>query len=49
MKKDDKIYNKMYINYYNLYVNKIKLNKLVKKTLIKRKNKYFSWWGGIEL
>ena len=34
---------------YNLCVNKAKLNKLVKNTLIKRKNKYFSWWGGIEL
>jgi len=49
MKKDDKIYKKMYINYSNLCGNKIKLNKLVKKTLINKKNKYFSWWGGIEL
>ena len=41
--KDDKIYNKMYVDYSNLCGNKTKLNKLVKKTLINNKNKYFSW------
>ena len=49
MRNDDRIYNKMYINYSNLYVNRIKLNKLIKKTIIDKKNKHFSWWGGIEL
>lgn len=49
MRNDDKIYHKMYINYSNLYGNRIKLNKLIKKTIIDKKNKHFSWWGGIEL
>lgn len=49
MQKEGKTYKKMYLNCSILYNNKIKLLKLIKTLMSKEKNKYFSWWGGIEL
>ena len=49
MRDEGKDYKKMYLNCYILYNNKMKLLKLIKTLILKEKNKYFSWWGGIEL
>jgi len=49
MRKEDKMYNKMYIDCSILYGNRVKLLKLIKTLILNKKNKYFSWWGGIEL
>ena len=49
MQKEGKTYKKMYLNCSILYNNKIKLLKIIKTLMSKEKNKYFSWWGGIEL
>ena len=49
MKNEGKKYKKMYLNCSILYNNKIKLFKLIKTLILNEKNKYFSWWGGIEL
>ena len=48
MQKEEKTYKKMYLNCSILYTNKIKLFKLIKTLILNRRNKYFSWWGGIE-
>ena len=49
MQKEEKTYKKMYLNCSILYNNRVKLLKLIKTLILKEKNKYFSWWGGIEL